>query len=158
MKKILVLFLFLFHTWVYCQVEYKPLTPYFLFNVGYTYQSNHYLNAGIDSYWVRPNNDILNIGMGADVGKHIIPKAYVGYLFNIKGADLYSENFNAPFWLVRTQFSPYHIQPEVGVTLLSIVEFSVGYGFSFQKQDIYQLKGIKIGANVRLPFLLFWHD
>lgn len=165
MKKALSLILLSIFSFGFSQVKYQSFTPYFLFNAGYTYQNINYLNAGADLYLVMPNNNILDLGISADMGLPkdkftAIPKAQLGYLFNIKNSkiDPYSSNFNAPFWLVRVNATPWSVQPEAGITVLSLFELTAGYSFEFKENTNVNMEGLKIGVNLKLPILLFWHE
>lgn len=145
--------------------EYQEFTAYYLFNLGYAYQDASYFKAGIDTYLVRPNNHIVDLGFAANLGAPnskwtVIPEAHLGYLFNLKNSvvDPYSSQINSAFWLIRTSASPWHITPEAGITILDLLEFTAGYGFEFRKHENAHLGGMKMGINIKLPFLLFWHD
>ncbi|MGI9526174.1 MAG: hypothetical protein ACR2MS_03575 [Weeksellaceae bacterium] len=147
------------------QAELQDFTTYYLFNVGYTYQNINYFEGGLNAYMVRPNNDIVDIGVTANVGYSdneliVIPEAQLGYHFGRKESlpDFYSPEFNAGFWVIRTSVSPWHITPEVGVSLVDLIDITVGYGFEFREHDKVDLEGIKAGLSVRIPFLLIWHD
>ena len=147
------------------EVEYQDFTAYYLFNVGYTYHNIHYLETGLNAYLVQPNDNILDLGATVNLGYSdqnfiAIPEAQAGYLWNIKDSpiDPYSSNFNSAFWVMRTSVSPWHITPEVGVTVVSLIDITAGYGFEFRQHPNVDLSGLKIGLSVRLPFLLFWHE
>lgn len=147
------------------EFEYQDFTAYYLFNVGYTYQNLNYLEAGLNAYLVRPNNDAIDLGatvnLGYSDGQFIaIPEAQVGYLLSAKETafDPYSSNFNSAFWVVRGSVSPWHVTPEVGITLLYLIDITAGYGFEFREHPQVDLDGFKIGVSIRLPFLLFWHE
>ena len=165
MKKLYSIILALVFSLSFSQIENQKVTPYFLFNVGYNYQNINYLNTGLDLYLVAPSNNIIDLGLSADMGLPnnaftIMPKAQVGYLFNVKNSaiDPYSNNFSSAFWLVRTNVTPWSVQPEAGITLLSLLEVTAGYGFNFRENPKVNTEGLKIGVNLKLPFLLFWHE
>ncbi|MCK0206280.1 hypothetical protein [Ornithobacterium rhinotracheale] len=166
MKKIYFLGIFWFiSSWLSAQVKYQAVTPYTVFNIGYTYQNASFLNAGIDEYLVMPNNHIIDLGASVDMGIlskkfTAIPKVSVGYLFNAKNSviDPYSSNFNSAFYVVRANVTPWSIEPEAGITVLSLLELTAGYGFEFREYKEASLDGLKIGFNVKLPLLLFFHD
>lgn len=145
--------------------QYQDFTTYYLFNLGYTYQDASYFEGGLDAYFVRPNNHVVDLGiavnLGAPSGKFTtIPEAHLGYLFNLKNSviDPYSSQINSAFWLVRTSVSPWHVTPEAGITILDLLEFTAGYGFEFRENKKTNLAGLKLGLNIKIPFLLFWHD
>lgn len=147
------------------EVEYQDFTAYYLFNASYTYQSLNYFEGGLNAYLVRPNNDIVDLGVTANLGFSdgrfiAVPELQAGYLFNVKGSaiDPYSSNFSSAFWLVRTSVSPWHITPEAGITVVSLIDITAGYGFEFRDHPQVDLNGFKFGIGVRLPFLLFWHE
>lgn len=147
------------------EVEFQDFTAYYLFNVGYTYQNLNFVEAGLNTYLVQPNNNIIDLGatvnLGASDGNLIaIPEAQIGYIWNIKNSiiDPYSSNFNAAFWVVRTSVSPWHVTPEIGISLVDLIDLSVGYGFEFNQHKHVDLDGLKLGVSFRLPFLLFWHE
>ena len=165
MKKLYSILFALIFSWGFSQAEYQKFTPYFLFNVGYNYQNINYLNTGVDLYILTPSNNIIDLGASADMGLPndaftAIPKAHIGYLFNVKNsiADPYSSNFSSAFWVVRTNVTPWSIQPEAGITFLSLFEITAGYGFEFRENPKVNMEGLKIGVNLKLPFLLFWHE
>ncbi|MDO5509323.1 MAG: hypothetical protein Q4F57_01370 [Weeksellaceae bacterium] len=152
----------------HCQedrVEYEAFTAYSLFSLGYAYQGSHFIEPGYNLYLVRPNNHIIDLGATLNVGYANdrmlwIPEAQLGYLFNFKNkvVDPYSANFNSAFWLARASISPYHVTPEVGITVLSLLELTVGYGYVFNEHPAVDLSGLKLGLGLRIPFLLFWND
>ena len=161
---IIVLLIFCFNAKAQ-ELEYQDFTAYYLFNIGYTYHNLNYLETGLNAYLVRPNDDIIDLGatanLGLSQGKFIaIPEAQVGYLWNIKHSviDPYSSNFNSAFWVLRTSVSPWHVTPEVGISIVDLIDLSVGYGFEFNDHQHVDLDGLKLGLSFRLPFLLFWHE
>ncbi|QAR31321.1 hypothetical protein EQP59_08210 [Ornithobacterium rhinotracheale] len=166
MKKIYFLGIFCFiSSWLSAQVKYQAITPYTVLNIGYTYQNASFLSTGVDEYLVMPNNHIIDLGASVDMGilsKKItaIPKVSVGYLFNAKNSvvDPYSSNFNSAFYVLRANVTPWSIEPEAGITILSLLELTAGYGFEFREHKEASLNGLKIGVNVKLPLLLFCHD
>lgn len=106
MKKYIFRYFWFISSWLSAQVKYQAVTPYTVFNIGYTYQNASFLNAGVDEYLVMPNNYIIDLGASVDMGIlskkfTAIPKVSVGYLFNAKNSviDPYSSNFNSAFML-----------------------------------------------------------
>lgn len=166
MKKIYFLGIFcMISSWLSAQAQYQSITPYTIFNIGYTYQNASFLNAGVDEYLVMRNNHIIDLGASVDMGIlsrkfTAIPKIGVGYLFNAKNSvvDPYSSNFNSAFYVLRANVTPWSIEPEAGITILSLLELTAGYGFEFREHKEASLNGLKIGVNVKLPLLLFCHD
>lgn len=147
------------------RVEYQPFTAYSLFNLGYTFQGTHFFEPGYNLYLVRPNNNILDLGASLNIGYRAnrmlwIPEVSAGYLFNFNNTvvDPYSANFTSAFWVMRASISPYHVTPEAGITVLSLLDITAGYGFEFRDHPVVNFNGLKLGISLRLPFLLFWND
>ncbi|MDO5656457.1 MAG: hypothetical protein Q4G27_09995 [Flavobacteriaceae bacterium] len=147
------------------EVDFKDFTAYYLFNVGYTYQNINYFEGGLNAYLVQPNDNIIDLGLTANMGYSnknfiIYPELQAGYLWNLKktAIDPYSSNFNSAFWVIRSSISPWHITPEAGITIVSLIDITAGYGFEFRKNEKVDLEGFKFGISLRLPFLLFWHE
>ncbi|MXV37607.1 hypothetical protein GO491_02775 [Flavobacteriaceae bacterium Ap0902] len=165
MKNWILILLFCWAPLAIAQPKLKDFTAYYLFNVGYTYHNINYLEGGLNTYLVQRNNNILDLGATVNLAytdDHLvaIPEAQVGYLFNKENTviDPYSRNFKSAFWVARTSISPWHITPEVGITVISLIDITAGYGFEFREHDYVDLDGFKAGVSLRLPFLLFWHD
>lgn len=165
MKKWLSLLLLGWVWMAHAQAEFQDYTAYYLFNAGYTYQQINYFEGGLNAYLVQPNNNVIDLGATVNLGYSdnqliTIPEAQIGYLFNAKNSsiDPYSSNFNAAFWVIRTSVSPWHVTPEVGISIVDLIDITAGYGFEFRNHDKVDLDGFKAGISFRLPFLLFWND
>ncbi len=144
---------------------YQTFTPYSVFQLGVDYLDRFYLEPGYDLYLVTPNDNVLDLGISGNLSYakgefYFFPEASVGFLFSRKewAIDPYSKTFRSAFYSVRTYVSPYHVTPEIGITLLDLIELNVGYGFEFRKYKNTDLQGFKAGLSLRIPFLLFWHD
>ena len=50
------------------EVEFQDITAYYLFNIGYTYHNISYLETGVNSYLVQPNDNIIDLGATVNLG------------------------------------------------------------------------------------------
>lgn len=161
-----VFLLFIFPTLKAQQTpEYQKFTWYYLANMGAHYQQQYFVDLGADSYLIRPNNDALHLGINSvwtfkDKKLMVIPEIQAGYLFNKKGSkiDPYSPKFNAAFYVGRVVLSPYYVRPEIGISVVDMLELTAGYAFEYRAHKNLDMSGIKLGINFRLPLLLFFHD
>ncbi len=162
MKKIAALLFFVIASVLFGQQK-NPTTPYFLIQAGYTNWNGNYGKLGADLYLVQQNDNIIDFGLVGNMGYMqdkfvIIPEASLGYLFNFyrKAADPYSENFRSSFYTARVNVSPWTVSPEVGFTVLSVLEFNAGYAFEFREyKDFKSLQGFRFGITFHLPTQLF---
>lgn len=141
----------------------QKTTPYFVFNAGYEYWNGNYGRLGSDLYLVQENDNIITVNANVNLGYmrdefRAIPEVGIGYLFNVKEnkGDPYSSNIRSAFYSARLDVSPWTISPKVGVTVLSLLEFNVGYAFEFREyKDFKDLNGIRTGLTLHLPSQLF---
>jgi len=78
----------------------------------------------------------------------VIPEAGLTFYPNV---DLLIEPF------LETEINPYTVTPKVGFSIVTILDFSFGYGFDLKtKQDLKPLQGFtfSIGINIPLNFEL----
>ena len=145
-----------------CQAQQK-LTSYFLINAGYTNWNGNYGKLGGDLYLVQPNDNIIDFSAVANMGYMqdkfvVIPEISVGYMFNFyrKKSDPYSQNFRSSFYTVGVNASPWTVSPEIGIAVLSLLEFNAGYAFQFRDYDDFKsLEGLRFGLTIHLPTQLF---
>lgn len=167
MKRVYTFLLSITLTYSFAQKSnYQEITPYYLLNLGYSYQNLHYAELGMNVYLVKPGNNIIDIGATVNLDFHekfvAIPEVQIGYLWNFKEsmADPYSKNIKSSFYVSRISVSPWHITPEAGITILSLIDITAGYGFKFRQNKDVNLKGLKLGVSLRVPFqaLTFRND
>lgn len=159
MKKLIVIFIFLFSFQVKAQ---KNLTEYFTINLGYETWNGNYGKVGTDLFLVQKNNNILTFSANANLGYmqdkfRVIPEIGAGYMFNLnKKGNPYSSHFNSAFYVIRGEVSPWTVTPKVGIAILSIVEFNAGYSFEFKEnKDFKNMQGFRAGFIFHLPTQLF---
>lgn len=163
MKKLIAVFAFFLIGISQAQVK-TDLTSYFLANVGYSNLNGNYFKLGPEVYFVQPSGNIIDLSATANMAYFkdrfvVIPEVGLGYLFNSK--DLYSkaspyrEYLNATFYTARVNASPWNITPEIGVTMIGLLEFNVGYSFEYRKHEFTSFDGLKIGLTFHIPTQIF---
>lgn len=139
------------------------LTSYFLINAGYTNWNGNFGKLGMDLYLVQQNDNIIDLSAIANLGYMrdkfvLIPEVSLGYMFNFyhKAADPYSRNFRSAFYTLGANVSPWTISPEIGIAILSIIEFNAGYAFQYRDFDNFKpMDGVRFGLTFHLPTQLF---
>lgn len=72
------------------------------------------------------------------------------------GLTLYpfTNNLALPFF--EAEVTPYTLTPKVGISLLTFLEFSLGYGFEIEtKQDLKPIKGLTFSVGLCVPINIF---
>ena len=163
MKRIVILltvFLFGFSN----AQEKSDLTSYFLVNIGYSNLNGNYFKLGPEIYLVQANDNLIDLSATANMAYFkdkfiVVPEVGVGYLFNTKNpfskANPYKEYINSSFYSVRVNASPWNITPEIGLTLLGLLEFTVGYSFEYREHDYTAFDGVKLGLTLHIPTQVF---
>lgn len=140
------------------------LTSYFLANIGYSNLNGNYFKLGPEVYFVQPSGNIIDLSATANMAYFkdkfvVIPEVGLGYLFNSQNpyskANPYSEYLNATFYSVRVNASPWNITPEIGITLIGLLEFNVGYSFEYREHETTSFDGIKMGLTLHIPTQIF---
>lgn len=145
------------------QAQEKSSTTYFLANVGYANLNGNYFKLGPELYFVQENGNIIDLSATANLAYFkdkfiVVPEIGIAYQFNTgqySKSNPYREYINASFYTARVKASPWNIHPEIGITLLGILEFNAGYSFEIQKHDFTSFDGISFGLNLHLPSQLF---
>lgn len=129
-----------------------------MWNIGYNNLNGNYLELGTNWYFVSQKDNIVEAGINGNFAyfkEHFVavPELHIGYMFNAKGSktDPYAKEFNAAFYFVRFNASPWHITPELGISVLSLLDLSVGYGVEFSDHDYANFNGLKLGFNLKIP-------
>lgn len=154
------LLLFVFISNLTLAQEKGNLTSYSLINIGYSNLNGNYLKIGPEVYLVQNNHNIIDLSLTANMAyfkNHfvVIPEFGIGYQFVGKNSAPYNEYIKATFYTVRVNGSPWNITPEIGLTLLGILEANIGYSFEFKKHKYTSLEGLKLGLTLHLPTSLF---
>ncbi|MDY3339549.1 hypothetical protein PG279_10230 [Riemerella anatipestifer] len=111
---------------------------------GYTYFNRSFADVGVKFLF---NKESIMVGgnalVGASNGKLlVIPEINATKYFFNKG-DL-------PLTFVRFNVSPKTVAPQVGFSCF-FIEFSVGYGFSFDNSIHYRTEGFRTQLNINIP-------
>lgn len=164
MKKIILIIL-LFLLGLSKAQEKSNSTSYLLINTGYSNLNGNYFVLGPEFYFIQNNRNTINLSLTANMAyfkNHfvVVPEVGIGYLFNTKNpyskANPYREYINASFYSVRINASPWNFTPEVGLTLLGILEANVGYSFEYKSHDYTNFDGIKFGLTLHIPSQLLF--
>lgn len=115
-------------------------------------------------YLVGNDGNIIDISLTANMGYFkknftVVPELGVAYLFNFENkknsANPYNSYINAPFYVARITATPWSAAPELGITLLGLMEVHAGYSFEFSEHKYTSLKGFKFGLAFHIPIDLF---
>lgn len=140
--------------------EKSNTTSYFLINIGYSNLNGNYLNLGPEFYLVQDSGNIIDLRATANMAYFkdqfvVVPEVGIGYQFNSNNkyskANPYREYINASFYTARVNVSPWNVTPEIGVTLIGLLEANVGYSFEYREHKHTSFDGIKFGLTLHLP-------
>ena len=144
--------------------EKDGMANYFLIHTGYSNLNGNYFKLGPEMYFVQESGNIVGLSATANMAYFkdkfvLVPELGVGYLFNTRNpfskANPYREYINASFYSLRVNASPWNITPEVGVTILGLMEFNVGYSFEYREHDYTSFDGLKLGLTFHIPTQIF---
>lgn len=72
------------------------------------------------------------------------------------GFTFYPTDFNLILPMIEAEVTPYTFTPKVGFTLLTILDFSLGYGIELNtKKDLKPIKGFTFSLGVNIPINMF---
>ena len=133
-------------------------TAYPMVSTGYYYQSQNFGELGGKVLFIKKDELAFRVGasalMGATHGKFtIIPKIQGDVLFNFRENIDVHQGF---YYLVGAESTLHNFTPHIGISVLGVVDFTTGYGFSYHNH-IYnkELKGVKFGVTFNVPLVLF---
>lgn len=164
MKKLFP-FIFLFIISLSKAQEKSNTTTHFLIHTGYSNLNGNYFKLGPEFYFISDNGNAIDLSLTANMAYFknqfvVVPEVGIGYLFNTKNpfskANPYREYINASFYTVRMNASPWNFTPEIGLTLLGIVETNIGYSFEYKKHKYTSFDGIKFGLTFHIPSQLLF--
>lgn len=140
--------------------ENKGATSHYLIHAGYANLNGNYFKIGPEIYLVQENFNIVDLSATANLAYFkdhfvVVPEVGIGYKFSAGKLDPYKEYINASFYTLRVSASPWHVTPEIGFTLLGLLEANVGYGFEFREHDYTTFDGLKLGITFHIPTQLF---
>lgn len=140
--------------------EKGGLMSHLLINTGYSNLNGNYFKLGPEVYLTQTNGNLIDLSLTANMAyfsKHfvVVPELGIGYQFNSKQLknriDPYREYVEGTFYLARVNISPWNVTPEVGLTIVGILEANLGYSFEFNKHDYTSFDGIKFGLTIHIP-------
>jgi len=140
------------------------LMSHLLVNVGYANLNGNYFKLGPEVYLTQPNGNLIDLSLTANMAYFsdkfvVVPELGIGYQFNshtLKNRiDPYREYINSTFYSARVNVSPWNVTPELGISLIGIVEANVGYSFEINEHDFKSFEGIKFGLTIHIPTIYF---
>lgn len=164
MKKTLLAFLILLSTFGFSQSKGSDLTSHLLLNLGYQNLNGNYFKIGPEVYLVQPNDNLIDLSLTANMAYFkknfvIVPELGIGYQFNAQKVenriDPYREYIQGTFYSARVNVSPWNVTPELGISILGLLEANVGYSFEFNKHKYANFDGIKFGLTFHIPTIVF---
>lgn len=122
-------------------------------SIGYQYQNGNFLKLSGWGLFAPNEYQYIKIDAGANLTwmmdrTTVVPEVGLTYYLSDRGIW--------PF--VKGEITPYSATPKVGVSLASLVDIGVGYGFNInQKSDFKKIDGLtfSVGLNLPLNFHLY---
>lgn len=117
-------------------------------SIGWQYQRGNFLKTSGWGLFAPADNQYMKVNAGANFtwmkGKTtVIPEIGVTYYM--------SNRLFFPF--VQAEVTPYTLTPKVGMSLLSVLDVGLGYGFDIKtKENFKSLKGITGSVTLNIPF------
>jgi len=135
------------------------LTFYPMLHAGYTYQSQSFGEVGMRLLFLDNDEVLYRIGAAAMMGEThgkfaAIPKAQAEVLFNF---DRSSNFFHPWYFLVGAETTNKYFAPKAGISILGIIDFTAGYGFSYKNKLLNgkELKGFNFNFALNIPLVVF---
>ncbi len=120
-------------------------------SIGYQYQSGNFLKLSGWGLFAPNDHQYMKIDAGANLTwmmnrTTVIPELGVTYYLSDSGIW--------PF--LKAEATPYTITPKVGISLMSLVDIGVGYGFDVnQKSGFKKIDGLTGSISVNIPLNFF---
>ncbi|PRD53709.1 hypothetical protein [Sphingobacterium gobiense] len=116
-------------------------------SVGWQYQSGNFLKASGWGLFAPNEHQYIKINAGANFTwmkskTTVVPE--LGFTYYLSNRLVF------PF--VQAEVTPYTLTPKVGISMLSIVDLGIGYGFDMKtKEDFKPLKGLTGSVTLNIP-------
>ncbi|PRD46520.1 hypothetical protein [Sphingobacterium haloxyli] len=116
-------------------------------SVGWQYQSGNFLKASGWGLFAPNERQYIKINAGANFTwmqskTTVVPE--LGFTYYL------SNSLILPF--VQAEVTPYTLTPKVGISMLSILDLGIGYGFHMKtKEDFKPLKGLTGSVTLNIP-------
>lgn len=120
-------------------------------SVGWQYQSGNFLKASGWGLFAPNNYQYIKLNAGANFTwmqnkTTVIPELGMTYYL--------SNRLIFPF--VQAEATPYTLTPKVGISVLSIIDLGIGYGFDIRtKENFKSLKGLTGSIALNIPLKLY---
>ncbi len=120
------------------------------FSIGYMNQAGSFGKFGL--FYIIASDTFLTTKIDANANMahmrdkfRLIPEIGItGYLSTNDSSFFY------PF--IESEFTPYTITPKFGFTLLTIIDYSVGYGFMINEKNQFKpIKGFQFSVSLNFP-------
>lgn len=142
----------------FCSIAKSQYTAYPMVSAGYYYQSQNFGELGGKVLFIKKDELAFRVGasalMGATHGKFtIIPKIQGDVLFNFRENIDVHQGF---YYLVGAESMFNNFTSHIGISVLGVIDFMVGYGFSYHNR-IYdrEFRGLRFGVTFNIPLVLF---
>lgn len=143
MKKIII-FLFLVLSSGFSFAQTNLYGPTF----SYQSQSGSWLKLG--GYFLHANQNDLVVKVDATANMAYLRDKFV--VIPEVGLTLSPSVNSLVLPLFEGELTPYTITPKVGFSILTIVDFSVGYGFDYNtKENLKPIKGFNFSLGINIP-------
>lgn len=116
-------------------------------SIGYQYQAGNWMKVSGWGLFSPNETQFMKIDAGANFawmqGKTVVvPEVGFTYYLN--------DFIVLPF--VKAELTPYTLTPKVGVSILSILDIGLGYGFDYQtKNNFKPIDGIAVSVGLNIP-------
>ena len=142
----------------FCAIVKAQYTAHPMVSTGYYYQNQNFGELGGKVLFIKKDELAFRVGasalMGTTHGKFkIIPKIQGDVLFNFRENVDVHQGF---YYLVGAESTLHNFTPHIGISVLGIVDFMAGYGFSYHNRiHDKELKGLRFGVAFNIPLVLF---
>lgn len=116
-------------------------------SIGWQYQSGNFLKASGWGLFAPNDHQYMKINAGANFAwmqskTTVIPE--LGFTYYLSNSLVF------PF--LQAEVTPYTLTPKVGISILSLVDLGIGYGFDMNiKEDFKPLKGLTGSVTLNIP-------
>lgn len=138
-NKLIILGTFLISMIGWCQLRDSNYEP--ILTLGYTQGTHSIFQFGMEYDLINNNDQWLFIGAGAMTTKYMDKQYWMPYL------DV-THSGGVAFYGVKA--STKHIQPQLGISLLNMVDLGVGYAIPFNEGKLPVIKGFNFNLRIRI--------
>lgn len=129
-----------------------------MLHIGYVYQNQSFAELGGRLLFLNNDDMIYRFGVAAMMGSTnsdfaIMPKIQGDILINFeKNTDIR----HSYYFLAGAEATTKYFAPKAGVTLLGLIDFTVGYAFPLDNKGLNNkiLKGLNINFTVNMPVVM----